>query len=237
MGMQRLKFFAAFFLPILSACTGTFGETPDFHRDPESTIPMISRGASVQSTAMLGLMWGYSFERPLMLDAIEANRLFWYGEGHVLVVTDGGRIQKTVGLPANLGGSRLLSREPGNTTERSYSADFPDLNIFGTPVVCKRQDFGDAAVRISEKNVPTRHIVEHCSSFPLNWTFDNEYWEDRETHYIWRSCQHVHPDTPPVMLEVLRPEPGRPEASNATSRIGPAPSALLAPGRYDCAAR
>src|SRR5258706_98771 len=58
--------------------------------------------------------------------------------------------------------------------------------------------------------VPVRHIVEHCTVDALRWSFDNEYWEDRMSGYVWRSSQHIHPKSPPLILEVLRPEQNNP---------------------------
>jgi hypothetical protein len=40
----------------------------------------------------------------------------------------------------------------------------------------------------------------------MRWNFDNEYWTDKMTGYVWRSSQHIHPKAPPLILEVLRPE-------------------------------
>jgi hypothetical protein len=69
---------------------------------------------------------------------------------------------------------------------------------------------GDDNVEIFGSRIPTRHIVEHCTVEALKWNFDNEFWKDRTSGYVWRSSQHIHPKSPPIILEVLRPEQNSP---------------------------
>jgi hypothetical protein len=231
---------AMLFLPLLSACAGASEISRDIHDFLEGTNLARSHTASdaapALSSAAIGLTYGYSPEIFLSLDSTEATRLTWFGQDRVLIVTDGGRIVKTAGLPVNLGGSSPFFPDTDNGEERRFGADFPDLNIFGAPILCKRQDYGDVTIRVPHGTIPAGHIVEHCSSRPLKWTFDNEYWEDRKTQYVWRSCQYIHPSAPPVMLEVLRPEPGGPDvaASSLDSGNIPANSASPAEAGYGC---
>jgi hypothetical protein len=204
---------ALWFLPVLSACAGASEISRDIHefleRENLTRLPAASRAAS---SAEMGLTYGDSPEIFLSLDAAEGSRLTWFGQDRVLIVTDGGRIVKTAGLAKNMGGSSPFFPNSDNGVERFFGIDFPDLNMFGAPVICKRQDYGDVAIRVPGGTILAGHIIEHCSSRPMNWTFDNEYWEDRKTQYVWRSCQYIHPAAPPVMLEVLRREPGEPDA-------------------------
>ena len=69
---------------------------------------------------------------------------------------------------------------------------------------------GDDSIEIFGSRIPTRHIVEHCIVQVLRWNFDNEFWQDRTSGYVWRSSQHIHPKSPPLILEVLRPEQNGP---------------------------
>ncbi len=231
---------AVLFLPVLSACAGASGMTGSLHDFLERANLARSRAASntapAASSAAIGVAYGDSPEVFLSLDATERSRLTWLGQDRVLIVTDNGRIVKTAGLPVNLGGSSPFFRDRGNGTERSFSLDFPDLDIFGAPILCNRQDYGDVTIRVPGGTMLAGHIVEHCSSTPMNWTFDNEYWEDRKTQYVWRSCQSIHPGAPPVMLEVLRPEPGGPAVTSPSFESGnvPATGASLAEAGSGC---
>ncbi len=219
---------AVLFLPVLSACTAASGIPQGLHNFLESTNlarrSAASDAAPALSSPAIGVTYGYSPEIILRLDATVGSRLTWFGQDRVLIVTDSGRIVKTAGFPANLGGSSPFFPNSDNGKERFFGIDFPDLDIFGAPILCKRQDYGDVAIRIPGGMMLAGHIIEHCSSTPMNWTFDNEYWEDRKTQYVWRSCQYIHPASPPVMLEVLRPEPGRPDAATPSFDSGNAPA-------------
>lgn len=189
------------------------------------------------SAPAIGLRFGAAPEIVLPRDAIQSAGLLRFGKDRVLVVIDGGRIVKTVGLPWNLGGNYAFSRVSSDGPARFYGMDFPDLDIFGAPTLCRRQDYGDNAVRVFGKIISTRHIVEHCTSEALQWSFDNEYWEDHETQSIWRSCQYIHPAAPPVMLEVLRFVPEGLDAAKANAGNVVEASAFFAPASEDCDAR
>jgi hypothetical protein len=88
--------------------------------------------------------------------------------------------------------------------------DFPDLGIFGATAQCSQKDMGDEDVEIFGSRIATRHIVEHCTVEAMRWSFDNEFWKDKTSGYIWRSSQYIHPKSPPLILEVLRPEQNNP---------------------------
>lgn len=219
---------AMLFLPVLSACAAVSGISQDLQDLFESQNLARSRAGSdaapKPSDAVISVAYGDSPEIFLSLDDTVGSRLTWFGQDRVLIVTDGGRIVKTAGLPTNLGGSSPFFPNSDNGKERFFGIDFPDLNIFGAPILCKRQDYGDVTIRVPGGTILAGHIVEHCSSRPMNWTFDNEYWEDRKTQYVWRSCQYVHPGAPPVMLKVFRPEPGKLDAASQSFDSGNAPA-------------
>lgn len=117
-------------------------------------------------------------------------------------------------IPFDLGGLHLLpansldSESPVETAPAPlrFSVDFPDLRIFGAPAECSRRNAGDDAVEIFGASIPTRRIVEHCTVPAMKWSFDNQFWEGSMNGYVWRSSQHIHPKSPPVVLEVFRPE-------------------------------
>jgi len=163
--------------------------------------------------ATMGLEWDFSPQVLLVLGSSVAGELSWFSDNRIFVATRQGRIVRTVGLPSDLGGSHPFALRRTASPENSYALDFPDLNIFGAPAFCRRTDWGEDSVKILGAVIPTRHVVEHCSAPALSWNFDNEYWEDRRTGYVWRSCQHVHPGSPPVLLTMFRPEAARQDAA------------------------
>ena len=159
--------------------------------------------------ASMGLEIGATPQLLLILGTVTGDELDWFAGDQVLVRTRNGRIVRTVGLPYDLGGIREVA--PAGDTRAlagvaQYSFDFPDLGIFDANGQCTRKVAGDVPVQILGAAIATRHIVEHCTVPTMRWRFDNDSWTDRTSGYVWRSSQHIHPDSPPVILEVFRPE-------------------------------
>jgi hypothetical protein len=161
--------------------------------------------------ATMGMELGSSAQVLLVLGTAGQDELDWFAGEQVFVATRGGRVIRTAGLPYDLGGIHPLSTasaagSPGGAASTLFSLDFPDLGIFGATAQCSSRDLGEDAINILGARISTRHIVEHCAVKLMRWNFDNEYWTDNMTGYVWRSSQHIHPKAPPLILEVLRPE-------------------------------
>jgi hypothetical protein len=176
--------------------------------DPEKITR--DRAAAVPYASM-GLELGSTPELLLVLGTNTAGELDWYAGDQVFVRTRNGRITRTVGLPFDLGGLRELPAPKADVkapiaVATQYSLDFPDIGIFGAAANCARRSMADEAVMILGSAIPAVHIVDHCTVSAMRWNFDNEYWIDRGNGYVWRSIQHIHPKSPPVVLEVFRPE-------------------------------
>ena len=160
--------------------------------------------ASEVPYASMGLEYGFSPQVLLVLGMAAGDGLDWYAGDALFVRTQRGRITRTAGLPNDLGGRRLT--QVAGSAMITYALDFPDLGVFGAVAQCSNTNAGDENVEILGSSILTRHVVEHCSVPTIRWRFDNEYWEDRMTGYVWRSRQYVHPKSPPIVLEVFRPE-------------------------------
>lgn len=170
-------------------------------RDQAAAIPYASMGLELGDTAQVILVLGTE----------SGNELDWFAGDQVFLRTRNGRIVRTVGLPYDLGGLRQLNPGGGAaqtaaaSSAAQYSFDFPDLGIFDATAQCTTRDAGNAMVEILGSQLATRHIIEHCAVPDMRWNFDNDYWTDPMTGYVWRSSQHIHPDSPPVVLQVFRP--------------------------------
>jgi len=168
--------------------------------------------AAATPYAAMGMELGSSPQALLVLGTVREDELEWYAGEEVFVATRRGRVIRTAGLPYDLGGlhavpaSSITGTMSGNQAATPFALDFPDLGIFGATAQCSSRNLGDDEVEILGARIPTRHTVEHCEVEALRWKFDNEFWEDRTSGYVWRSSQHIHPKSPPLILEVLRPE-------------------------------
>jgi hypothetical protein len=165
--------------------------------------------------ATMGLEVGSSAQGLLILGTTMGDELDWFAGENLFVATRHGHVIRTIGLPYDLGGVQPLN--PGSTNQQQkignimvFAMDFPELGIFGARSECSRRIIGDENVEILGAPVATRHVIEHCEVQALKWKFDDDFWEDRTSGYVWRSRQHIHPKSPPITLEVLRPEVAAP---------------------------
>jgi hypothetical protein len=173
------------------------GEPAKIPREQAAAIPYATMGLELGSTPELLLVLGTN----------TAGELDWYAGDQVFVRTRNGRITRTVGLPYDLGGSRTVARNATATNAASqYSLDFPDLGVFGAAEQCSSRQAGEETINVLGAPIPARHVVEHCTVADMRWNFDDDFWLDNGSGYIWRSRQYIHPNSPPVILEVFRPE-------------------------------
>lgn len=204
-------------LLLLAGCEGSdLGELAQLaYTSVTSTPPRVTRDqAAAIPYASMGLELGDTAQVLLVLGTETANELDWFAGDQLFVRTQNGRVVRTVGLPYDLGGLRRIDTDASavqlvSASAVRYSFDFPDLGIFDALAQCTTRDAGNAAVDIFGSQLATRHIIEHCTVPDMRWNFDNEYWTDPMTGYVWRSSQHIHPDSPPVVLQVFRPAQNR----------------------------
>jgi hypothetical protein len=208
--MKNLQWLAAAIL--LSGCAGdsdveragkflvgTFnGSGEKISRERAAAVPY----------ATMGLALGSNPEVLLVLGTATGGNQEWFAGDAIFVATRDGHIIRTAGLPYDLGGIRSLSSAsnvPSAAAPSLFLVDFPDLGVYAAPLLCSSKLVGDDTIEILGASIPTRHIVEQCQVSALKWTFENDFWQDVQTGAMWRSSQYVHPKSPPVILEVLRP--------------------------------
>lgn len=172
--------------------------------------PPISRAqAAAVPYASIGLRYGSGPEAMLVLATKSGGESEWLAGTQASVITRDGRIVRTVGLPFNLSGFQGPIPETGasaNSNSYHYLYDFADKRIFGAIVNCTQHDAGAERIDIVGGVHDTRHIVETCNAPQFDWNFENDFWKDATTGYVWKSVQEIHPDAEPVTLEALRPE-------------------------------
>lgn len=149
----------------------------------------------------------------IILDSFDGDRLIWVSADHVALVTRGGRIVESAGLPQNLVGTQFLRADPvmdilsvgnsGSAAERLVSLVPPDQ--YDLPIISHFTPAGDEAIEIVGLRFNTIKFQEHCVCRDIGWRFTNHYWADNRTGFIWKSQQHIHPQLPVVAFDVLKP--------------------------------
>lgn len=149
----------------------------------------------------------------MILGRIEGQELHWISSDRIVLVTRYGRVIRTAGLPANLKETRLIDLDPleGLREGRFETDPFRRLVDLAPPdhyqimVTSNLELLGKESIVIAELLFDTEVFRERCSARDFDWTFENRYWVDPDNGVIWKSIQHIHPDIPPVELELLKP--------------------------------
>ena len=219
-GARNTRIVALLLGAFLGACTAD----TDTALVGKLLMQQITGGASQRITleqaaavpfATMGLRLGSGPEAMLVLGSATPQELDWYAGDQVVVITRMGRVIRTVGLPYDLGGAHAVPASsadggPSVARETVFLTDFPDLGVFGARIRCTETVAGNETIQILGTDIAVRHDVDHCVADTMDWHFDNNLWRDPQTGYIWRSSQYIHPKSPPLILEVLRPEQNRP---------------------------
>jgi len=172
--------------------------TPPITREDVKSIPFASLGYRV----------GDSAEEMLVLAGKEGGELVWTSSAKITVVTQNGRIVRTIGLQHDLRGLALkdgsaIGLEPGATS--SWTIRFDDPDEATASLSCSVTSVASEVISILQRNVRVSRIDEACSSPDLRWRFENHYWIDPASRIVWQSEQHTHPRLKLIRTEVLRP--------------------------------
>lgn len=194
--------FAQYFQIVKQSIDGTLGK---------SGVPL-SRAAAIPYASM-GWRLNDGGQNIIVLATENGSELLWTSAAHVVILTQDGRIRRTVGLPQNLSalapGASTSLAAPAQALTAPYTqqivADFSDIGQFGVFITCRGTAVGAEAIKILGKTLSTRRVEERCDSPSLHWTFVNSYWLDPQTGFTWRSRQHIHPKEAVINTEVFRP--------------------------------
>jgi Group 4 capsule polysaccharide lipoprotein gfcB, YjbF len=176
-----------------------------------------ARITKAQAAAIPYASMGYRLNdgaEQLVVLATDANgEQLWTSGAHIVIVTRGGRIVRTVGLPHDVAAVTPSAAQelPGildarkGTLTYSRQEDFPDISTYGAAITCTAVPKGPQTIVILGRGISTVRIDEDCLNPSLGWSFTDSYWIDRQTGLAWRSIQHIHPKGGKIETEILRP--------------------------------
>ncbi|GEA51679.1 hypothetical protein VIN01S_24830 [Vibrio inusitatus NBRC 102082] len=133
-------------------------------------------------------------------------QLKWITEDRVMIVTEGGRITKTLAMPQdNLAELSTKSYPFGSVTPASWSVmyDWQPGYRYGYQAKISRKFIGSEAVDTPLKTFATKHYIETVYFQSLKAGFDNHYWVDSQGRVI-RTIQHIGPDMSKIELLLIR---------------------------------
>lgn len=163
--------------------------------------------------ASLGYRIDGGHEAILVLATDNNGDLLWTAASHVVLLTRGGRVVRSVGLPHDIAGTV----PQGTTTlppladalQASYRStraiDLPDIGAYGVMLNCVTTAQGPQTISIIGTAIATVRVDETCRSTNPRWSFTDNYWIDAKTGFVWHSVQHLHPSGTTIQTEIFRP--------------------------------
>jgi hypothetical protein len=195
--------YTLYYQALRQSFAGGFGGSPHVTKDQAAAIPYASIGYRLNDGP----------EQLLVLATDSGAEQLWTSGAHVVIVTRGGRIVRTVGLAQDVSavtpqkGQQIFG--PAEARGKSLISvrleDFPGIPTYGVAVKCTALPKGPETIVILGRGVTTRKVDESCRSDALDWTFTDSYWIDPQSALVWRSIQHVGPKGEKIEIETLRP--------------------------------
>ncbi len=136
----------------------------------------------------------------------------WMSSNNVSIVTNSGRLIRTVGLDRDLNLVRIEGNDPlANAPHRlekkvQYSGYMeilrPEPDNFS--IQCHLEPGDAEQIMIAELQFETIHMIENCRT-STGWKFKNHYWVDPYDGFVWQSRQHFLKGIAPMTIRVLKP--------------------------------
>jgi hypothetical protein len=168
--------------------------------------------ASAIPFSSIGYRIGKSSEGILILASKTDGQLLWTSADRIALITAAGRIVKTGGLRWDL--SDTVFREPDPLKEiMSLSTtpvqsrrlvDFRDIGKFSVTIATELKRLGPQSITVLGSEIPTIAFSERCETREFDWSFENQFWADSDTGFIWKTRQNIHPNLDPIMTEIFR---------------------------------
>ena len=149
----------------------------------------------------------------MILGRYDGPDLHWISADYVAVATRKGRIVKVSGLPETLKNTIYNESDPIGERARQWNAPittrrFVDIEPgahYGVTIASRIEQIGVEEIEILGHRYQTILLRESAYAAQLDWSFENYFWLDTETGFVWKSIQHITPTLPPFEIEILKP--------------------------------
>ncbi|MBF0563162.1 MAG: YjbF family lipoprotein [Alphaproteobacteria bacterium] len=148
----------------------------------------------------------------LILGGVNGSDLTWFSADKAAIVTRSGRIIRSAGFPHNLKNTIFYAQDPiatpwpadKETATLTRVVDLEIAGLYGIVVTSEITNAGAEQVTPLDIAIPVVHLVETCRCRGVDWEFENHFWKDMKTGFVWRSVQTFVPNVPPLEMDVLR---------------------------------
>ncbi len=147
----------------------------------------------------------------MVLGNTDGSALSWFSRDRGILVTRHGRVVQSAGFVQNVKNTRFLDDDPlaaGPVREpvtARRQVDIEPGDLFGIVLTCTITPEGSQDIETPGAHHQTERLREHCKAPLIGWSFDNQFWQDPRTGYVWKSIQTLVPSQPPLTLTTGRP--------------------------------
>ena len=149
----------------------------------------------------------------MILGKIDGHDLHWVSADRAVLVTRNGRVVQSGGFPEELRGTRFLTPDPLATFSSDFrlpqtvrrQVDVPARALYSSIISANWQMDGSETIDILGKSFDTIRFREICKMPAHGLEFENYFWRDPQSGFVWKSFQHWVPGGPPVTMEVVKP--------------------------------
>jgi len=148
----------------------------------------------------------------LVLGRFDGPDLHWISEDKTAVVTRNGRVTRTTQIGRDLIDTQGIEDDPVATGNMAFegthvrTVDLADPTAaFGIPITSTFRVVAQETIKILDREFDTLKVEELNIASTVRWEFENMYWFDFQTGFMWKSVQHFARDTPPIETEILKP--------------------------------
>lgn len=185
-------------------------------REKVAALPYASIYAQIEGQNQVFMVLGYTASSVSRLPPSKQGhfKLKWLSSENQMLVTEYGRIVKTVNLKGrNLNASYSLKADPvalgllKKSTPKTWrrKVDWQPDHRLGYTLRSHFESRGESQVMVNGKDVTAIHFIEYVSSFELNIDFENQFWLDPLTGAVLASRQTPAPGMPPIKITLLKP--------------------------------
>lgn len=146
----------------------------------------------------------------VVLAFADENRLSWVSSDKGMIVTEHGRITKTLKLDNDLDYFSGMTRDPlsdsiATGTEFSYSAEWVKDRRSGRSIRTVFKRLADETLNINGAIIDTYLYEETVQSFKDDQTWNNYYWLDKITGQVRKTIQKIGPDNSTIEMVFTKP--------------------------------
>ena len=148
----------------------------------------------------------------LVLGRYDGPDLHWISADNAAVVTRNGRLVKTAGIGIELLDTQGIENDPVAAATFAFdgvhtrTVDLQDpARVYGVPITSTFEVLARETIEILDRPRDTLAVRESNTAGTIRWSFENRYWFDFESGFLWKSVQHFARNVAPLEMEILKP--------------------------------